>query len=121
MSAQLDLDLSGRRASAPALRRRAGALVQALLLWTPLWVPLVFLGQLLVLGLRPTLAEGARLERAEAEVRARAAALAHEERELAAQSRMLADEVFRERVRRSLLDPASEPLTLERARAGAGP
>jgi len=80
-------------------------------------VPVLFLGQLVVLGLAPTLAESSRLDRAEAEVRARASALSEEQRVLAEEARMLSDGVYRERVRRSLLDPASAPLTLERARA----
>ena len=122
MTAQLELDLS-RRGAPPAQvwRRRLSALTHALVLWTPVWVPLLFLGQLLVLGLAPTLAEKERLDAVEAEVRARAEALAGEERELAEEARMLADEVFRERVRRSLVDPSAAPLTLERARAGARP
>ncbi|NOT30496.1 MAG: hypothetical protein HOP15_08625 [Planctomycetes bacterium] len=121
MSAPLELDLerpSQPTPRAPWARVRAGG--RGALLWAPVWVPLVFLGQLLVLGLRPTLAEENRLERAEAEVHARAAALRDEELGLAEEARMLADDVFRERVRRSLVDPAAEPLTLERARAGAG-
>jgi hypothetical protein len=116
MPAQLELDLA-KPAARPQGRALALALFRGALLWTPVWVPLVFLGQLVVLGLRPTLAESERLDRAEAEVRARADALAAEERELADDARRLSDEVYRERVRRSLLDPASEPLTLERARA----
>jgi cell division protein FtsB len=131
MAAPLELDLRQRPAAhgsasrdvriGVSLRTRAAGLVRALLQWTPVWVPLVFLAQLLLLGLRPTLAEGARLEQAETEVRARAAALRAEERELSEQARMLSDEVFRERVRRSLVDPKAAPLTLERARAGRQP
>jgi hypothetical protein len=103
------------------LGQRAARVTRALLAWTPVWIPLVFLGQLLVLGWWPAAAEAARLERAAAEVRARAAALEAEERELAARSQMLADPIYRERVRRSLVDPAARPLTLERARSAEHP
>lgn len=121
MTPQLELDLSRRER--PALRARALAVggLEACLLWTPLWVPLVFLGQLVVLGLLPARAEGARLDRAEFEMGARVEALEAERLELETRARMLEDDVFRERVRRSLLDPAAEPLTLERARAPSRP
>lgn len=120
MATQLELEPAVRRRgpASAELATRAKALARATLLWIPVWVPLVFLGQLLVLGLRPTLAESARLRRAEDEVRARATVLRTEEGVLAEEARMLEDEVYRERVRRSLLDPAGTPLTLERARAG---
>ena len=124
MTPQLELDLrrrSSRADLARTLRERAGRLAHATLHWTPVWVPLVFLGQLIVLGLWPARAESERLDQAEAEVRARAEGLAQEERELAEQARMLGDSVFQERVRRSLVDPRAEPLTLERARAGSRP
>ena len=117
--AQLELDLS--REDRPPLRARAARTGWAVLLWTPVWVPLLFLVQLLLAGMRPVRAERARLDRAESEVRARVEALLREEHELDTEARMLADDVYRERVRRSLLDPAAEPLTLERARPGAGP
>ena len=96
-------------------RARAGG--ASILGWTPVWIPLVFLAQLLWLGLWPARAEAARLDRAEAEVRARADGLAAEEQALAREARMLEDPIYQERVRRSLVDPAGDPLTLERARA----
>jgi hypothetical protein len=119
MTAQLELDL--RRPTRPSLRARFTALFQAVLHWAPVWVTLLFLAQLVVLGLRPVLATRARLDRAESEVRARVEALQREERELADEARMLGDGVYKERVRRSLIDPAAEPLTLERARTGDRP
>jgi len=119
MTAQLELDLS--RPARPSPRARAARLGGLLLRWTPVWVPLLFLVQLLVLGFLPARATRARLDRAESEVRARVEALQAEERELGAEARMLGDAVYRERVRRSLIDPAAEPLTLERARTGAKP
>jgi cell division protein FtsB len=119
MTQQLELDLARRARATP--RARAARIFGGLLQWTPVWIPLLFLAQLLVLGLRPVWATRARLDRAEAEVHARVEALRREERELAAEARMLGDEVYQERVRRSLIDPAAEPLTLERARAGKGP
>ncbi len=122
MTAQLELDLTRPARPAPGARRaRALHLARVLLLWTPVWVPLLFLAQLLVFGLRPAGATRARLDRAEAEVRARVEALQAEDSELAREARMLADAVYQERVRRSLLDPAAEPLTLERARSGTKP
>jgi len=119
--AQLELELELARPARPRPRQRVAHLLRVLFHWTPVWLPLLFLAQLLVLGLRPVCATRARLDRAEGEVRARVEALEGEERELAAEARMLGDEVYRERVRRSLLDPAAEPLTLERARAGKKP
>jgi hypothetical protein len=121
MSAQLELDLRRTRPARLAGRARAAHLLRTLLLWTPVWVPLFFLAQLLVFGLRPANATRARLERAEAEVQTRVEALQAEESELAREARMLTDAVYQERVRRSLLDPATEPLTLERARTGSKP
>ena len=117
MTAQLDLDL----ARTTPLRSRASCCFHGMLHWTPIWVPVLFLAQLVVLGLRPVLATRARLDRAESEVNARVEALQREERELAAEARMLGDAVYRERVRRSLVDPSAEPLTLERARTGTKP
>ena len=100
---------------------RVRSLGAGLLAWTPVWVPLVFLAQLLVLGLRPARAEAARLDRAEAEVGARARDLADEEHALAREARMLEDPVYRERVRRSLIDPAATPLMLRHARVSQRP
>ncbi|HEX6882228.1 MAG TPA: hypothetical protein VF530_02545 [Planctomycetota bacterium] len=100
---------------------RVGARAAPILDWTPVWIPLALLAQLLWLGLRPAQAESARLDRAEAEVRARAAALASDEHALGREARMLDDPVYQERVRRSLVDPAAAPLRLERARGTPGP
>jgi hypothetical protein len=122
MTAQLELDLTRPAEATPGARRaRAAHLVRTLLFWTPVWVPLLFLAQLLVFGLRPANATRARLEHAEIEVRSRVETLQAEENELAREARMLTDAVYQERVRRSLLDPATEPLTLERARTGDKP
>jgi hypothetical protein len=116
MTVQAELELDPPRPVRPALRARAVRAGRAFLHWTPVWVPLLVLVQLLLLGLRPARATAERLQRAEAEVRARVDALETEARELALQGRMLEDPVYRERVRRSLIDPAAGPLTLERAR-----
>lgn len=122
MSAQLELDLAHpARPTRPTLRVRAAHLARAGLRWTPVWVPLLFLGQLLWLGFFPAHATRTRLDQAESEVRARVEGLRQEEGELAIEARMLADTVYRERVRRSLIDPSAAPLTLERARSGAKP
>ncbi len=123
MSAQLELDLTRERRPSPGARaasalRAAGA---AALAWAPVWAPLVLIAQIVGLGLLPARAQAGRLDAAEASVRARVTGLVEEERGLRAEQRMLADEVYRERVRRSLVDPGAEPLTLERARTGAEP
>jgi len=116
----------GGQASATAaanepLRARVLRTAQEVLHWTPLTLTLLFLGQLFVLGWLPAGREEARLDRAEAEVRARAEALRTEERELTEEARMLQDPIYRERVRKSLAVPGGEPLTLERARTGSQP
>ena len=124
MSSQLDLDLARSAPAEPAVaraRRGTFAFVRGALAWIPLWVPLLFLGQLVVRGLVPARAEKERLDAAEGEVRARVDALEHEERQLASDARMLSDPVFQERMRKSLRDPNSEPLTVERARTGSRP
>ena len=84
-------------------------------------VPLLFLAQLVALGLWRANEERLRLDRAEAEMRARVDALQAEEREQGERARMLSDEVYRERVRRSLVDPRSPTLTVERARDDSRP
>jgi len=119
---QLELDPRRPAPHAPvSWRARCAGALRGTLLWTPVWVPLLFLGQLLVLGLRPALAERARLDGAEAEVRARVEGLRAEEGRLAEEAHMLTDDVYRERVRRSQVDPNAPPLTLERARAASKP
>ncbi len=123
MSAQLELDLSRSPRAARAagsLARRAQRSLGALLRWAPVWAPLLLAAQVLGLGWWPARAERARLDRAEAEVRARVERLRAEEAELRTQERMLGDAIYQERVRRSLVDPAAQPLTLERARTIAG-
>lgn len=108
-------------AAGEPLRARALRTAQDVLHWTPFSLTLLFLGQLFLLGWLPAGREEARLDRAEAEVRARAEALRSDERELSEEARMLQDPVYRERVRRSLAVPGGEPLTLERARADSKP
>jgi hypothetical protein len=112
-----DLGLSAPAAT-PA-RARALRIAQDVLHWTPFSLAVLFLGQLLVLGWLPARSERARVDRAEEEVRARAATLVEEERDLAEEARMLQDRIYQERVRRSLAIPGAEPLTLERARSVA--
>jgi len=117
MATPAELDFTQPAATpAPDRRAQAGALLGATLHWAPVWAPLVFLGQLVFLGLLPARAESQRLDRAELEVEQRAEALSAEQRELAEQARMLSDDMFQERVRRSLVAPGTPPLTLERAR-----
>jgi hypothetical protein len=85
--------------------------------WAPVWAPLVLCSQIVGRGLLPARAESQRLDEAENSVLSRVSALTAEERELADEQRMLADEIYQERVRRSLIDAKGEPLTLARARA----
>jgi len=120
MSAQLELDLT-RPAPRPSARKQLALACAALAHWVPVWAPLVFLGQVVLLGFLPARGEHERLERAEREVRGRVQALEAEQAELTAESRMLGDEIFQERVRRSLIDPQAAPLTLVRARASSRP
>jgi hypothetical protein len=109
---QLELDLEQRSPLGPRLARGSRGLLVGVGRWAPLWIPLIVLAQLLVNGWLPTRAEARRLDEAELEVHARARALEDEAQRLEAAERMLDDEVYRERVRRSLLDPAGEPLRL---------
>jgi len=124
MTPQLELDLARRRPD-EKLRTRLGrgtrGLLGTVLDWAPLWAPAIFLGQLLFLGLVPAQAESERLDRAELDVRQRVEQLRGEEQELRLRSRMLSDEIYRERVRRSLIRADAEPLTLELARSGQTP
>ena len=120
MSPQLELDLDGSEDH--DRRARSFAQVPRTLLagaahWAPVWAPLVLGAQILCLGLLPARAEGRRLHADEESVHARVEALEAEEAELVLQERMLGDEIYQERVRRSLVDPRAEPLTLARARA----
>ena len=115
MNPELGLSTTG---AAPA-RARALRIAQDVLHWTPFSLALLFLGQILVLGWLPARQERARVDRAEEEVRARAALLVQQERGLAEEARMLQDRIYQERVRRSLAIPGAEPLTLERARSDA--
>jgi len=129
MRAQLELDTTlppenGASSAASRIERLLAAgrrMLLSTLLWTPVWVPIAFLAQLGVLGWWPARAEAKRLDRAQEEVQGRAEALVRERDALAEEARMLADEVYQERVRRSLLDPTTAPLTLERARAASRP
>ena len=120
MTPQLELDLDGSRTARGRARAFAGALrvfLAGSAHWAPVWAPLVLGAQILFLGLLPARAESRRLRAAEQSVHARVEALEAEERELVLQERMLGDEIYQERVRRSLVDPRAEPLTLARARA----
>ncbi len=114
MNTQLKLDLppgGGRRSwrDARSPLTRAGA--QATY-WAPVFVSLVLVMQILWLGLRPALAEARRLDAAELEVGAREEALVSFRQTLERDRRKLADDIWRERVRRSRRDPHRAPLTL---------
>jgi len=121
MPARLDPSPTAPRSRARSVGARLQGAALEVLQWTPVWVPAAFLAQLLVSGWFPALSEAARLDAAEAEVRGRVQALEDERDALSDEARMLEDGIYRERVRRSLLDPATAPLTLERARPDARP
>ena len=128
MSAQLSLDLEstksggsagsvGRERAAPGLLSIVGFLGRRLIYWAPVWLPLGFLFQVAWFGLRAARADERRLDRAQAEVYERFERLQAEGALLEEEQRMLADDVYRERVRRTLNDPELQPLRLEDARA----
>ena len=120
MTPQLELDLEGSEGpgrSERSLARALRNLLAATAHWAPVWAPLVLGAQILFLGLLPARAESRRLRADEESVHARVEALGAEEAELLLEERMLGDEIYQERVRRSLVDPHAEPLTLARARA----
>ena len=121
MGSQLELDLDstekppnkGRREGPKrSLSERVDGLGAALLYWAPAWVPCIVIFQLIAYGLLPALDERERLEAAEADVRAREEALLLDATELERHERMLADDMYRARVRRSLSVPGSAPLLL---------
>jgi len=85
--------------------------------WVPPAVCLAVFCQLYVNGYLPATEKSRRLEREEATMQTRSERLGEETRLLEEQRRMLADEIYRERVRRTLHDPHQKTLTLERARA----
>ena len=113
MSPQLELKLNerGRRPTAPR-----GPLWRRVLYWSPAWLPFVLMVQVGVVGLAPAWAEKGRLDRAEADVDARETGLQTEYEALVEDRRKLSDPIYRERVRRSLLDLELEPLRLEDTR-----
>ena len=91
-------------------------MVKRTLAWAPVWVSLAFLVQITWLGFVPALGEMRRLDRAEAELERREDHLLREHATLLEDGEKLADPIYRERVRRSLTDPAREPLLLEGSR-----
>ena len=96
-------------------------LTSQLVSWAPLVVSLAVFCQLYANGYMPALANSQRLEREETTMQARWGLLTEETRNLEDERRMLEDEIYRERVRRTLHDPRQQTLTLERARALAHP
>jgi len=114
MSPQLQLKTDGKKRRA---RAAAGLpLWRRGLYWAPVWLPLVLLIQVAVFGLRPAWLEKQRLDRSTAEVDAREGRLDDDHVELVRDRRKLSDPIYRERVRRSLLDLGRAPLTLESTR-----
>ena len=93
-------------------RARRGVL-GTLLYWAPVWLPGLLIGQIVFNGLKPTLAEETRLDRVEAQLIERERKIAEAEALQLKNKRMLEDEIYRERVRKSVGIPGEEPLKLE--------
>lgn len=81
--------------------------------WAPIWLPLAVVSQFVLLGLKPAQAESRRLDREEAGVLARVDALYRDREHLASNQTRLDDEIWRERVRRSLRNEGAVPLRLD--------
>lgn len=114
MSPQLQLKLDGKKRRPPAT---AGLpLWRRCLYWAPVWLPLALFVQVILLGLLPAWAQKQHLDRAELQVEGREAGLTEEHEDLVRDRRKLSDPIYRERVRRSLLDVSRAPLTLETTR-----
>jgi hypothetical protein len=94
----------GARAGA-ALVRGLAATGGAIARWSPVWGAVVLFGQVSLLGMRPALEERAVLDTHEARLEERRAELAAELARVEARLRAQDDPVYRERVRRLLLDP----------------
>jgi len=112
---QLEFDLKPRgRGERPRERvdRILTSLGAALLRWAPVWMPSIVLAQVLFLGLRPALAEARRLDDSEAGVSSWEAELSRKAEAIERERRMLDDEIYRERVRRSLVVTGAKPLRL---------
>jgi hypothetical protein len=75
------------------------------LAWTPVAAALVLFGQIALLGLRPALSESRALERKAVVLERRCATAEERLRKANAWLRAQADPVYRERVRRALMDP----------------
>lgn len=80
------------------LRRVGGGL----LAWAPVWVPLLLLWQVSTRGLKPALAEEARLDRAATTVEERHERTQAEFEALEKEDRAWSDPVYRERRKRAL-------------------
>ena len=89
--------------------------------WVPLVVSLGVFCQLYSNGYLPAMETSRHLEHEEATVEARCELLSKETEQLKAEQSMLEDEIYRERVRRTLREPRQATLTLERARSLAQP
>jgi len=70
--------------------------------WSPVWIPLVLLAQILILGLRPALARGSELDILTPQVSERCETTDAEHAFLERQVRAWDDPIFRARNRRAL-------------------
>jgi len=83
------------------------------LYWAPVWLAGILIGQIVLSGLKPGLAEDKRLDVVEKELAERELRL-EAERELQERNRrMLEDEIYRERVRKSVRIAGKTPLQLQ--------
>ena len=77
--------------------------------WAPLWVPMILLWQVAFRGLRPALAERARLRQAEVVVRERYRRTKERFEGMQAEARAWTDPVFQERMRRQIRAARTRP------------
>ena len=123
--AQRQLEL-GESPAAPSARREAlgdlsrgglgglWSLVRATVSAAPVWAPAVVAMQFASQGLVPTWLDQRRLDAQTLEVDTRVERLKAERAEIESHLAMLADPVYRERVRQSLRRPDAAPLRLPR-------
>lgn len=80
-------------------------LAQRLLYWSPVFALMVLFAQIAFLGVRPALAESARMDIAERGMRERLAVAERNHGEIGAQMEMRKDPIFQERLRRLRIHP----------------
>ena len=101
-----------RRRRTSALKEESAGLGATLLGWLPLMGATLFCVQVVFSGLLPSLARSRQLDADEATMEARVAEILDDRAEVEDERRMLNDEIYRERVRRTLRDPRQRNLSL---------